>query len=458
MTAPNIRAVIDRPSRKLQSPLQDYYRCGESPAFGLSGELGESKGFFRFGQDLVCYGETVAETCATVNSDLVDVGGYAETADHYVMLPFDITEVVDNLRYELYTQSGGRWVEKSWVKDAYYRLRPLLPVSVRKHLQKVYLSGWDRILFPAFPVDRTVDLLFEKLLVLAMRALEVDRLPFIWFWPDGHSACAIMTHDVETEAGRDFIARLMGIDGEFGIKASFQIVPEKRYAVPDSYLETIRRRGFEINVQGLDHDGNLFRNREVFLDSAKKINQYARQYGARGFRSPILYRNSGWFRDLEFSYDMSVPNVACLEAQRGGCCTVMPYFLPGGMIELPVTAAEDYTLVNILNDHSTKLWKQQNAIILSGHGVMKFILHHDYVIASRGQNTYKALLEHLKQLESENNVWMPLPRDVDQWWRDRSEMTLAPAATGWRIEGPGSERARVAWAHVEEGNGLTYEI
>src|SRR5215510_2710337 len=359
MTAHNIRAVIDRPYRKLQSPLQDYYRCGDSPAFGLSGELGESKGFFRFGQDLVCYGETVAETCATVNSDLVDVCGYAKTADHYVMLPFDITEVVDNLRYELYTQSGGRWVEKSWVKDVYYRLRPLLPVSVRKHLQKVYLSGWERIPFPAWPVDRTVDLLFEKLLVLAMQALEVDRLPFIWFWPDGHSACAIMTHDVETAAGRDFCDRLMDIDDEFGIKSSFQIVPEKRYAVPDSYLQSIRDRGCEVNVQGLDHDGDLFQKRKPFLQSAKKINEYDQQYNARGFRSPVLYRNVEWFRELRFSYDMSVPNVARLEAQRGGCCTIMPYPLPGGMTELPVTMAEDYTLFNILTDYSTTLWKRQ---------------------------------------------------------------------------------------------------
>ena len=34
----------------------------------------------------------------------------------------------------------------------------------------------------------------------------------------------------------------------------------------------------------------------------------------------------GWQR-LDFSFDMSIPNVAHLDPQRGGCCTIMPYFI-----------------------------------------------------------------------------------------------------------------------------------
>ena len=40
--------------------------------------------------------------------------------------------------------------------------------------------------------------------------------------------------------------------------------------------------------------------------------------GSRGFRSGAMYRRQDWFADLEFSYDMSIPNVAHLEPQRGG--------------------------------------------------------------------------------------------------------------------------------------------
>ena len=68
---------------------------------------------------------------------------------------------------------------------------------------------------------------------LSMKAMGVVRVPFIWFWPDANSSCAIMTHDVETLSGRDFCAELMDIDDSFGIKASFQIIPEDRY--PEGY-------------------------------------------------------------------------------------------------------------------------------------------------------------------------------------------------------------------------------
>jgi peptidoglycan/xylan/chitin deacetylase (PgdA/CDA1 family) len=375
-----------------------------------------------------------------------------------VLLPFDLNEVVDNLRYERYANpSRGRWLEMAWAKDLYYLLRPMFPVGLRKHLQRLYLRGRDAIRFPGWPVDRSVDILCENLLVLALQTLQIDRLPFIWFWPDGHSACAIVTHDVETTAGRDFCERLMDIDDRFGIKASFQIVPERRYEVSTAYLQAIRDRGFEINLHGLDHDGNLFESRETFLKDAEKINKYAELFGSRGFRSPSLYRNIDWFQDLHFSYDMSVPNVARLEPQGGGCCTVMPYFLPGGMTELPLTTAEDYTLFQILNDYSATLWEQQMRVILEGHGLISFIVHPDYVTTTRAQDVYRQLLEVVNELRSQQNIWLTLPREVDTWWRERSEMNLVPAGPNWRIEGTGSNRAKVAYACLAGGQ-VVYEI
>jgi hypothetical protein len=68
-------------------------------------------------------------------------------------------------------------VEKTWIKDIYYRLRPLMPVSFRKHLQGIYLRNWEGIAFPNWPLDRSVDILHERLLHLAMTAAQIDRLP-----------------------------------------------------------------------------------------------------------------------------------------------------------------------------------------------------------------------------------------------------------------------------------------
>ena len=202
-------------------------------------------------------------------------------------------------------------------------------------------------------------------MLLSLRAGGVERVPFIWFWPDGAKSCLMMTHDVENAAGRDYCAELMDLDDSFGIKASFQVVPERRYDVPRSYLDSMRSRGFEINVQDLNHDGHLFRDKAGFLSRVEKINSYGREFGAVGFRSAILYRRQEWYDALQFSYDMSVPNVAHLDPQRGGCCTVMPFSLPGGMTEIPVTVTEDYTLFHILKDYSTALWEKQMEMINS---------------------------------------------------------------------------------------------
>jgi peptidoglycan/xylan/chitin deacetylase (PgdA/CDA1 family) len=390
---------------------------------------------------------------------LIDASRHVWCEGSKIFLPFDVNEVVDNLRYERYVALSGwqAWIQESWIRDLYYQIRPWLPIAVRKHLQRAYLKDWNTIEFPNWPIDRSVDVLLERLLVLAMQSCGTRKLPFIWFWPEGHKACAIVTHDVETAAGRDFCGNLMDINDAFGIKAAFQIVPEERYTLPKNYLQAMRDRGFEVNIHGLNHDGNLFRERETFLNKAEQINAYAERFGALGFRSPVLYRNADWFQHLKFSYDMSVPNVARLEPQRGGCCTVMPYFLPGGMTELPLTTAEDYTLFHVINDNSADLWKRQMRILMEANGLMTFLIHPDYVQPKQAQTVYKELLEEIARLRSENNVWVTLPREVDRWWRQRSVMKLVPDGGSLRIEGPGCERARVAYA-VLDGNKLVYEF
>jgi len=443
----------------LSTCLRDFYRCAEIPEFKSNAQLPSASGFFRFGKEVICYGQASGQTSSRLTADLYDASLQIQNG-RSPLLPFDPAQVIDNLRYESYVPASNRFLSQSWIKNLYYYLRPLMPVGVRKHLQGLYLRDWEKLTFPAWPVDRSVDLLHEKLLVLAMGMAGIERLPFVWFWPHGHSSCAIMTHDVETTEGRDFCDRTMDIDDLFGFKASFQIVPEKRYSVTEQYLDSIRTRGFEVNVQGLDHDGDLFQNRGEFLEKAAAINKYARAYDARGFRSPILYRNSHWFQELDFSYDLSVPNVARLEAQRGGCCTIFPYFLPGGavrMTEIPLTITEDYSLFHVLNDYSTTLWEKQMDIILQGHGLMTFLIHPDYVVTGRAQDTFKKLLEKAERLRADKNVWTPLPRDVDRWWRERNDMNLITDGSTWRIVGKGSERARIAYACVD-GDRLTYEI
>ena len=81
-------------------------------------------------------------------------------------------------------------------------------------------------------------------LLSSMKAKGIEEVPFIWFWPGGADSCVAMTHDVETEKGRDFCSELMDLNESFGINASFQVVPEGRYEVPDTLIRAIRDRGF----------------------------------------------------------------------------------------------------------------------------------------------------------------------------------------------------------------------
>jgi hypothetical protein len=296
-------------------------------------------------------------------------------------------------------------------------------------------------------VDTTVEQILEKVLLLAMPGQKVERFPFIWFWPDGAQSCAMVTHDVETKTGVEFTSRLMDIDDAFGLKASFQVIPEKQYVVPHAFLAEIRSRGFEVNVQDLRHDGNLFSDREHFLLQAQAINRYLREFGARGFRSGRMFRNVDWYDALENDYDMSVPNVAHLEAQRGGCCTVFPYFI-GKILELPLTTCQDYSLFHILGDYSIELWKKQISLITERHGLVSVLVHPDYLVEERPQEVYKALLRYLTGLRNESKTWIALPGDVERWWRERSQMNLVWEEGEWRIHGPGQERARIAYARI----------
>jgi len=381
---------------------------------------------------------------------LHDALGDTAVENGTIYLPFDLGEVLDNLRCELYTSDWRTGIAKSALARLYYLARPFLPFGLRSWLKKFHLRDWSELPFPRWPVDCSVDSLLEQLLLLAVRSTPTRRVPFIWFWPEGAPSCGIMTHDVETKLGQQFTPTLMDIDDSFGIKASFQIIPEQRYSVSPAFLASVRDRGFELVVHDLNHDGHLYRNREEFLRRAAKINAYGKQYGAQGFRAAVLYRKQLWYDALEFSYDMSVPNVAHLDPQQGGCCTVMPFFI-GNMVELPVTATQDYNLFHILDDRSISLWEKQIDLIIQKHGLISFIVHPDYVAQGSERGTYEALLACLARLKREGGVWMTTPGEVNRWWRQRAEMTLVEDGDGAHIEGPGSERARVAYATDRDG-------
>lgn len=439
--------------------LKDKYRCPEEFLDFVCGEpLSSNAGYFHFGPETMCYGRSRSGNLGSdPESASYDAITDARAEGAKLCLPFDPTEVINNLRLERYAdERGPKNSFKKFLKELYYLVRPLTSLALRRQVQKFNARNWRKHTFPHWPVDTTVENICETVLLLLMKAKGIEKVPFIWFWPDGTSGCLTMTHDVETAPGRDFCTTLMNLDDSFGIKAAFGVVPEERYEVSPDLLESIRSRGFEIAIQDLNHDGRLFDREEEFLRRAKSINDYGREYGAKGFRAGVLYRKPEWYGALEFAYEMSFPNVAHLDPQRGGCCTVLPFFI-GDILELPVTMTQDYTLFHVLNERSIELWKSQADLILKKNGLVSFIVHPDYVREPEPLSVYENLLRHLQELRKNVSIWCALPCEINAWWRARNKMSLVKYGESWKIEGEGAERAGLAYAKNCNGK-LAYEV
>jgi hypothetical protein len=439
------RAVIDR------------YRCPENFLdFDLRGTLSSEEGFFRFGANTIGYGRSYPRAgnprCEMPLHDfLQDIVVEGTT----IRLPFDPSEIIDNLRLEHYPH-GSLSAYETVFKRLYYLLRPLTTLSIRKHVQRLRARNWQKLLFPRWPVDTTVEDICETLMLLSLEAAGRNSVPFVWFWPRGARGCVLMTHDVESEAGRDFCEDLLDLDDAYGIRASFQIVPAGRYTVPAKLLDAIRRRGFEIGLQDLNHDGRLFDDRKEFLRRIALIHWYASEYKAQGFRAAVLYRKPEWYDALNLSFDLSIPNVAHLDPQRGGCCTVMPYFI-GKVLEIPVTTIQDYSLFHLLSHRSIDLWKDQVDLILKKNGLASFIVHPDYIRQPDTKAVYENLLGYLRDLRENTPVWYALPHEINSWWRARSKMSVLQDGNSWRIAGDDAGRAVLAFAKSVHGK-LVYEL
>jgi hypothetical protein len=437
--------------------LLDFYRC---PTEFISHSMQESStpqlDRSRFGENAIYSGSSVSKNVSPFKEDLLGRFSDVTVANGIAAFPFSPDDAVDALRLEKYCGDRKRTAVQELVWNSYYFIRPLLDVPVRRYLQKLRVRNWRDIQFPAWPVDCTVEQLHARVLQLCMEAKQVQEVPFIWFWPHGYSSCVAMTHDVETTTGRDFCHELINLDESHGIKGSFQIVPMNRYAVTQSFLDSIRLRGCEINIHDLCHDGRLFANAAKFPEKARLINQFARNFGARGFRSGALHHKLEWYKGLHISYDMSVPNTARLDPQCGGCCTVMPYFI-GGILEIPLTTTQDYSLFHLLDDYSIALWKEQLAIIRAHYGLAVFNVHPDYIIERRARKVYEQLLGYLAETRNPNNVWHARPAEVDQWWRDRASMQVVRRGDSYVIEGPNSNLATLAYASLDD-RGVRYEF
>jgi hypothetical protein len=358
------------------------------------------------------------------------------------ILPFDPDDVIANLRSEryLHLQRSRPLSLTASKRRAYYAIRPLLPRSVQIALRRAFSRVQANTQFPRWPAETAlhdlIDLVLQRVADVAGRPV-----PYIAPWPRGRSWALVLTHDVETDRGRDAIEKVRAVEEAGGYRSAWNLVPE-RYAVPDRLVEHLNDVGCEVGVHGLRHDGRDLESVNTAQSRLPAMQLWGQRWGATGFRSPATHRVWELMPKLGFAYDSSYPDSDPYEPMAGGCCSWLPFFNED-MVELPITLTQDHTLFVILRCDDC-LWRQKVELLRTRGGMALVLVHPDYMLDGDRLDAYARLLDAYRD---DPEMWTPLPREVADWWRRRAATSLRLVHAAWQPVGPAADEAAVAFAH-----------
>jgi peptidoglycan/xylan/chitin deacetylase (PgdA/CDA1 family) len=357
--------------------------------------------------------EDGSETCAVL-----------EESSGNVVVPFSLRDA-----YASYVSEGWRGGEPSRglserTLATFYRAKALIPRRLQLAARRRLIRRQGVPTFPVWPCDTSVSALARFYATCALRLTGMDEGQFTWFWPDGHHAAVVLTHDVEDVGGIRRVLELADLEEERGFRSSFNF--GAWYEIDPGILRELNDRGFEVGMHGLTHDRALFASRESFEERLPALAALADRLGAVGFRSPATHRVFSWLAELPVDYDCTMPNSDPYEPIPGGCCTVWPFSI-GPVVELPYTLPQDHTLLTLLGHRSPELWLEQAAAIEREYGLIQCVSHPDpgYLGDADKRAIYAAFLEGLAERDG---LWRALPREAASWWRLRA--TSDPTSSG----------------------------
>jgi hypothetical protein len=306
----------------------------------------------------------------------------------------------------------------------YYGLKPFVPQALRTAIRRKLAKRLRKQIKGVWPI---------------MPGSECP--PENWpGWPQGKKFAFILTHDVESKAGLDRCRSLMQLEQDLGFRSSFNFIPEGSYRVPAELRGELTASGFEVGIHDLKHDGHLFTSRRNFKRRAERINRYAREWGASGFRSGFMLRNLDWLHDLDVQYDASTFDTDPFEPQPQGRHTIFPFWVPNpngdpnsyqrsainssanGYVELPYTLPQDFTLFVLLQENTPEIWMRKLDWIAQHGGMALVDVHPDYLCPDNAIATsreypvahYKSFLEYVSR-RYEGAFWNTTPRKVAQF-------------------------------------------
>ena len=244
-------------------------------------------------------------------------------------------------------------------------------------------------------------------------------------WPDGKKFAVVLTHDVDTARGVVRCESLMALERELGFRSSFNFVAHD-YHLPAELRHRLVEEGFEVGLHGLEHNRKLYESAGTFADHARQINNYLKEWGAVGFRSPCVYHNFEWLHALDILYEASAFDTDPFEPQSDALGTIFPVqqkWVPGReYLVLPYTLPQDFTMFLLFREKDISIWKQKLRWIADHGGMALLISHPDYMSFDGPPNfdeyhpdLYRDLLSHIKT-EYQGEYWHALPQELASFW------------------------------------------
>lgn len=300
----------------------------------------------------------------------------------------------------------------SCYNEIYYCVKPLIPRWVQIYVRRLFIQYQLVKYRNVWPIDENG-----------------GKEPVGWQgWPEGKKFALVLTHDVDSAQGQNKCLDLMRLDEDLGFKSSFNFVP-LRYSVSSDILAILRKRGFEVGVHGLYHDGKYYLSKGIFLRRAAKINDFLKEWQAVGYRAPAMYHKLDWFHELEIEYDASTFDTDPFEPHAVGVGTIFPFFVKDpamkrGYVELPYTLPQDFSLYILMQKNNIDIWKQKMAWVVERGGMVLINTHPDYMdfngdksIEGYPAQYYQEFLRHIRE-RYDGQYWHALPRDVARFWRN----------------------------------------
>lgn len=324
------------------------------------------------------------------------------------------------------TLGEGQFGSDHWslspTRRLYYVIKPFLPRTLTRALRRILQKRHKQNFELGWPIETRFARFQFVVLKNFLKLTGQDIVQIRAFWPHGKQYAFVITHDVESEKGQQFIRHVADLEESLGFRSSFNFVPQA-YRIDMDLVNDLRECGFEIGIHGLKHDGKLFSSRVEFDRRVIKINHYLKELNAVGFRAPLMHRNPEWMQVLDIEYDLSFFDTDPLEPIPGGTMNIWPFFI-GHFVELPYTLIQDYTLTDILHQTGPHLWLEKVEFIRQNRGMALINTHPDYL---RDPSRFSIYAEFLHIMREKEDNWHALPREVARWWRDRTSANAEDA-------------------------------